>query len=233
MLPAVNTNNGRMSERVLALIPAFNEADHISDVVTRTRQQVHEVVVIDDGSSDATAALAGQAGATVLRHDQNKGKGAAILTALDFFRQSGAEYALFLDADSQHDPAEIPKFLEAARATGAGMVVGTRMQHPTGMPWLRRLANWFTSAITSRLARQPVPDSQCGYRLIGRGVLGDFQLATAHFETETEMLIQTGRAGHRIVSVPIATIYEHGRHSHIRPGRDTVRFLKLVRKYWR
>ena len=221
-----------MSEQVIALIPAFNETTHIADVVTRTRQQVHEVVVIDDGSSDDTAAVAGQAGATVLRHAENKGKGGAILTGLEFFRQSGAEYAIFLDADGQHDPAEIPQFLEAARTTGVGMVVGTRMQHTHDMPWLRRFANWFTSYITSRIAQQRVPDSQCGYRLIRRTVLGDFQLSTAHFETETEMLIQTGRAGHKIVSVPIRTIYEHGRHSHIRPGRDTVRFFKLIRKYY-
>jgi glycosyltransferase involved in cell wall biosynthesis len=221
-----------MNERIIALIPAFNEAARIADVVTRTRQQVHEVIVIDDGSSDDTAAVAGNAGATVLRHEKNKGKGGAILTGLDFFRQSGAEYAIFLDADGQHDPAEIPKFLEAARTTVAGMVVGTRMQNTREMPWLRRLANWFTSSLTSHLAKQKVPDSQCGYRLIRRTVLGDFQLSTAHFETETEMLIQTGRAGHKIVSVPIATIYEQGRHSHIRPGRDTIRFFKLLRKYW-
>jgi glycosyltransferase involved in cell wall biosynthesis len=222
-----------MNERIVALIPAFNEADHIGDVVKRTLQQAHEVVVIDDGSSDDTATIAGQTGATVLKHEQNKGKGGAILTGLEYFRQSGAEYAIFLDADGQHDPAEIPKFLDAARATGAGMVVGTRMQHTQNMPLIRRFANWFTSYITSRLARQRVPDSQCGYRLIRRAVLGDFQLSTAHFETETEMLIQTGRAGHKIASVPIATIYEHGRRSRIRPGRDTVRFFKLVRKYWR
>jgi glycosyltransferase involved in cell wall biosynthesis len=151
---------------------------------------------------------------------------------LEFFRKSGAEYAVFLDADGQHDPAEIPKFLEAARGIGVGMVVGTRMQDTHNMPLIRRFANWFTSYITSRLAKQKVPDSQCGYRLISRAMLDDFQLSTAHFETETEMLIQTGRAGHRIVSVPIATIYEHGRHSHIRPGRDTLRFFKLIRKYW-
>ena len=222
-----------MSERILALIAAFNESDHIGDVVTRTRQQVHEVVVIDDGSGDDTAALAGKAGATVLRHEQNKGKGAAILTALDFFRQSDAEYAIFLDADNQHDPAEIPKFLEAARTTGAGMVVGTRMQDTHDMPWLRLLANRFTSWVTSRLARQNVPDSQCGYRLIRKTVLGDFRLSTAHFETETEMLIQTGQAGHKIASVPIRTIYEPGRASRIRPGRDTIRFFKLIWKYHR
>jgi len=221
-----------MNEKVIALVPAFNEAEHIANVVRRTRPHADEVVVIDDGSADATAQLAREAGATVLRHEQNRGKGGAILTALDYFQKSDAGYAVFLDADGQHDPAEIPKFVQAACEAGVGMVIGTRMQHTEGMPLIRRCANWLTSWITSKLARERVPDSQCGYRLLCRAVLPDLKLSTAHFETETEMLIQAGRAGHRIVSVSIATIYEVGRHSRIRPCRDTLRFFRLAKKYW-
>jgi glycosyltransferase involved in cell wall biosynthesis len=204
----------------------------VADVVVRARALVSRVVVVDDGSTDHTGDVAGGAGATVLRHGQNRGKGAAIVTGLDYFRQSGAAYAVLLDADGQHDPVEIPQFIEAARQTGAGIVVGTRMSETTNMPWLRLWTNQFTSWVTSRLARQCITDSQCGYRLVARSVMNDLRLETGRFETETEMLIQAGRAGHRIVNVPIQTIYLPGRVSHIRPARDTVRFFRLAWKYW-
>ena len=100
------------------------------------------------------------------------------------------------------------------------------------MPAIRQWTNQFTSWVTSRLARQLIPDSQCGYRLLAREVLPDLKLSTTRFETETEMLIQAGRAGHKIVSLPIRTIYKPGRMSRIRPWHDTVRFFKLAGKYW-
>jgi glycosyltransferase involved in cell wall biosynthesis len=219
---------------VIAFIPAYNEAARIAEVVAHTRRRVDEVVVIDDGSTDNTGTIAEQAGASVRRHEQNRGKGSAIVTSLDYFGRSDAEFAVFLDADGQHDPEEIPKFVEAARAMNADVVVGTRMTETQAMPLVRRLTNRFTSWVTSRLARQTIPDSQCGFRLIRRLVLPDLELSSSHFETETEMLIQAGRAGHKIVSVPIRTIYGNAdRASHIHPLRDTIRFFRLAAKYWK
>jgi glycosyltransferase involved in cell wall biosynthesis len=219
-----------VSSRIIAVIPAYNEAARIGEVVAKTRVRVDEVAVIDDGSTDNTAAVAERAGAKVLQHEQNRGKGSAIATGLDYFGRSGAEFAVFLDADGQHDSEEIPKFIEAARAMNADVVIGTRMMETRDMPLVRRLTNQFTSWVTSRLARATIPDSQCGFRLIRRSVLPHLSLSSGRFETETEMLIQAGRAGHGIVSVPVRTIYEVGRASHIHPLRDTVRFFKLV---WR
>jgi glycosyltransferase involved in cell wall biosynthesis len=221
-----------MSDGVIALIPAFNEVTRVGDVVQRTKAHVSEVVVIDDGSADATSAVAREAGAIVIRHEQNRGKGASIISGLEQFAKSPAEFAILLDADGQHDPSEIPKFVDAGRREGAGIVVGTRMRDTGEMPVVRRLTNQFTSWMTGKLARQRIPDSQCGYRLIARRVLPDLKLATSRFETETEMLIQAGRAGHRIVSMPIRTIYEPGRVSRIRPWQDTLRFFKLAKRYW-
>jgi DNA-binding transcriptional LysR family regulator len=101
----------------------------------------------------------------------------------------------------------------------------------TKMPWLRKRTNQFTSWVLSRLAGQPIADSQCGYRLLHKSVAPDIRIETSHFETESEMLIQAGRAGHRIASVPVQTIYEgQEKQSKIRPCRDTIRFCKLV---WR
>ena len=222
-----------MSRRVIALIPAYNEAARVGEVVAKARRHVDEVVVIDDGSGDGTAAAAEKAGARVLRHEQNRGKGGAIATALDYFGRSDAEFAVLLDADGQHDPAEIAKFVETADREKADIVVGNRMGDTGDMPVVRRLTNEFTSWVTSKLARQRIPDSQCGYRLLRRSVLEDLRLSTARFETETEMLIEAARAGHRIISIPIRTIYETGHASHVHPVRDTIRFFIFVRKYWR
>jgi glycosyltransferase involved in cell wall biosynthesis len=222
-----------MIGRVIALIPAYNEAARVGEVVARAREQVDEVVVIDDGSNDGTAAAAEKAGARILRHEKNRGKGGAIATALDYFGRSDAEFAILLDADGQHDPAEITKFVETADREQADIVVGNRMGDTGEMPVVRRLTNEFTSWVTSKMARQRIPDSQCGFRLLRRSVLEDLRLSTARFETETEMLIQAARAGHRIVSIPIRTIYETGHSSHIHPLRDTIRFFTFVRKYWK
>jgi glycosyltransferase involved in cell wall biosynthesis len=222
-----------MNQRVIALIPAYNEAARVGEVVARACRHVDEVVVIDDGSSDDTAAVAEKAGAKILRHEQNRGKGGAIATALDYFSRSEAEFAVLLDADGQHDPAEISKFVETADREQADIVVGDRMGDTGDMPTVRRLTNQFTSWVTSKLARQRIPDSQCGYRLLRRSVLKDLRLSTARFETETEMLIQAARAGDNIVSMPIRTIYESGHASHIHPFRDTIRFFKFVRIYWK
>lgn len=221
-----------MSDRIIALIPAFNEESRLADVVAKAKSHVSEVVVVDDGSTDRTGEVARAAGATVLRHEINKGKGGSIITGLDYFRQSDAEFAVMLDADGQHDPAEIPDFIEIARRTGADVVVGTRMSDPQNMPWVRLQTNRFTSWLTGKLARQKIPDSQCGYRLLRRTVLPHLNLVTSHFETETEMLIQAGQAGRKIVSQPIRTIYEPGRVSRIHPFRDSIRFFKLAKKYW-
>ena len=221
-----------MIRQVIALIPAYNEAARVGAVVAGAYPCVDEVIVIDDGSSDGTAAVAEKAGARILRHEQNRGKGGAIATALDFFGRSEAEFAVLLDADGQHDPAEITRFVETAGREQADIVIGNRMGDTAGMPIVRRLTNHFTSWVTSKLARQRIPDSQCGYRLLRRSVLKDLRLSTARFETETEMLVQAARAGHRIISMPIRTIYESGHASHIHPLRDTIRFFKFVRNYW-
>jgi glycosyltransferase involved in cell wall biosynthesis len=214
------------------LIPAYNEAARVGKVVAVAHRHVDEVVVVDDGSTDETVTAAEKAGAKVLRHQQNRGKGAAIATALDYFGRSDAELAVLLDADGQHDPSEIDKFVNAAETDRIDVVVGSRMGDVRRMPRVRLWTNQFTSWVTSRLAGQRIPDSQCGFRLLRRTVLKDLRPSTARFETETEMLIQASRAGHKIISVPIRTIYEPGRTSRIHPWRDTVRFFRLVGKYW-
>ncbi|MCC6450930.1 MAG: glycosyltransferase family 2 protein [Candidatus Aureabacteria bacterium] len=218
--------------RVCAVIPAYNEAARVGDVVREARGRLPGVVVVDDGSADGTADAARRAGAEVLRHPANRGKGAALKTGMGRAFDDGYDAVVVLDADGQHAPGEIPLFLEAAERTGADIVVGNRMENATGMPLVRYLTNRFTSAVVSKLAGQRIPDSQCGFRLINERAFRRMGFATSRFDTESEMLIEAGRAGCRIVSVPVRTIYG-AEKSKINPFVDTARFFRLVARHLR
>jgi len=217
-----------------ALIPAWNEAASVGAVVAAVRPRVDEVLVVDDGSSDETAAVAAAAGARVLRHSSNQGKGAALRTGLEAAFAAPApapDWVVVLDADGQHDPADIAKLVDVAQRNGARLVVGSRMDHPAGMPWIRYLTNRYTSWRLSRLAGQPIADSQCGYRLIHRSLLAVWRPQTRNFDTESEMLVQAGRGGLPIANAPVRTIYlDSARPSRIHPVRDTIRFFTMLRR---
>lgn len=209
------------------LIPAFEEASAVRRVVEGARRHVSEVVVVDDGSRDETAAEAKRGGAVVLRHESNRGKGEALKTGFRHAMEKGWEAVVIVDADGQHDPEAIPLFLEVWRETGAGVVVGDRMSDTESMPWIRYMTNRFTSYVLSWMAGCRVPDSQCGYRLIAREVFSSFRLSTSRYDTESEIIIRAGRMGARIVSVAIPTVYGEEK-SKIHPLRDSLRFFRLV-----
>jgi glycosyltransferase involved in cell wall biosynthesis len=215
--------------KAVALIPAYNEASRVGPVILKAREYVSEVWVVDDGSTDNTAQVAREAGAKVLVNEKNQGKGSSVLNGLAAILQTDAELILLLDADGQHDPREIPRFLEAYDQTGATVIVGNRMTDVRTMPWVRKITNYTMSWLLTRAATQPIPDCSCGFRMIHRSVMNQLQLQTRNYEMEQEMLIKVGRAGHRIASVPVTTIYA-GSPSHIRPIRDTLRFFQML---WR
>lgn len=217
--------------RVGVLIPCYNEAIAVGDVVKKALLYVRDVIVIDDGSTDGTDTVAQAAGATVLRHPENKGKGEALRTGFRYIKENRDwDAVIIMDGDGQHDPEEIPRFIQTAQQVNASIVVGDRMSgigHPRRMPLIRWLTNKVTSYIISRIIRQRVPDSQCGYRLIKINVLKDLELLTSRFDTESEILIKSARADCKIISLPIKSIY-HGEISYINPVRDTIRFIKLT-----
>ena len=217
---------------VAALIPAYREAAHISDVVTRTLPHVDLVLVVDDGSPDDTAAVAEKAGAAVIRHQQNKGKGGAIKTGLTELHKQGFDYVVLLDADGQHRPEEIPAFIrQMGELPDAAMLVGNRMSDTRTMPLVRKLTNRTMSGIISLLCRQRIPDTQCGFRLMHQMIV-PLVLAceTKAFDFETEMLFAVGNEGYTIGNVPISTVYGD-EVSKIRPVRDTIKFIKLVLRH--
>ena len=214
------------ADKILALIPAYNEAGRLPAVIANAGRYL-PVLVVDDGSNDETAAVAEAAGAAIVRHTVNRGKGAALCTGFEWALQQGYQAVLTLDADGQHDPAEIPTFVSAWERGEGDLIIGYRDFDQ--MPWVRRIANSTGRWALSWALRQPIRDNQSGYRLIGRPVLERFQPTTGGFELEVEMIAQTLWAGLRLGWVPIRTIYA-GESSHIRPLRHTLGFFQQV---WR
>ena len=219
--------------KTAAIIPAYREEQHISGVVRRTRRQLDHVLVVDDGSRDTTARCAREAGAEVIVHSQNRGKGEAIKTGLRHWLDRQFIHVIILDADGQHLPEEINRFIAAAAQAGdRSFFLGNRMNNLTGMPLVRRVVNRYMSNRISRICRQKIPDTQCGFRMLDRQLIPELLDGGNRFDYETEMLIIASRKGYRIESVPITTVYSD-EVSKIHPARDSIRFFKLMRRYRR
>jgi glycosyltransferase involved in cell wall biosynthesis len=215
---------------IAAAIPALQEEKHIADVARRTLAQTGRVVVVDDGSTDATAENARSAGADVIVHPVNRGKGESIKAGLRHWLDRGLDYVVLLDGDGQHLPEEIPRFVEAAERSGAKLLIGSRMHDVARMPPLRRAVNRYMSRKISGLCGCVIPDSQCGFRMLHRDLIPDVLGGGERFDYETEMLILASRRGYAIESVPITTVYAD-EVSSIHPVRDTVRFFSMLRRY--
>jgi glycosyltransferase involved in cell wall biosynthesis len=215
---------------VCAIIPAHEEERFIADVVRAVRNHVGKIIVVDDHSQDKTGLAAATAGATVIRHPQRLGKGAAIKTGLRKAAAENYEYFLFLDGDGQHDPSEIPRFVDKVSQSKTDLVVGNRMDNPATMPWVRRLTNRFMSWQIGNLCRHTLPDSQCGYRMASRRLLPVLLQSSDGFAFETECLLLAARNGYSIDFVPIRTIYR-AEQSKIRPARDTFGYFQVLSKH--
>ncbi len=213
----------------VVVIPCLNEAAAIFPVVEAVRRQISHVIVVDDGSTDDTSALAAKAGAEIIRHDHSHGKGAALGAGFRRAVGRGFSWALTMDGDGQHAADDIPAFLSEARHGAADLVVGNRLANPGQMPWLRRRVNQWMSRRLSSVAGLWLPDSQCGFRLVRLGVWSKLTLQASHFEIESEMLLAFIARGHAVKFIPVQTIYKNER-SKIHPMRDTVRWFRW---WWR
>lgn len=210
-----------------AIVPAWREEGRVGEVVRRLRVVVPEVLVVDDGSPDGTAREARDAGASVIVHERNRGKGAALRTGFAWALARGADPVLTLDADGQHIPEEAPRLSSCAERTRADIVVGTRRFDPREMPFARRWTNRTMSAVLSLLAGTRIGDSQSGFRLFRARVLAALRLSTEGYDLESEVLVRAARLGFRIREADVSTVYGTEK-SKIRPVRDSVRFLALV-----
>jgi glycosyltransferase involved in cell wall biosynthesis len=192
-----------------------------------------EIAVVNDGSPDDSGRVAKQAGAMVLTHDINQGKGEALRTGFDYVVKKGFDYVISIDADLQHRPEDLKLFIEKLGQEGADLIVGARDFSFRNMPFDRVVTNFVSSLILTLLSGQRIRDSQSGYRLISCDILKAVKLNCRKYDLESEILIKAGRKGFKIGEVPIATVYE-GSHSFINPLVDTGRFIKICWKslFW-
>ena len=215
---------------VCVIVPCYNEGETIGRIVRAAKFHVRDVIVVDDCSTDDTAAEARNAGAIVVRHQRNQGKGAALKTGFTEAAKRQFCGAVTLDGDGQHDTTEIPVFIEAYDRGDCDMVLGNRMDNTRTMPFVRRITNRFTSWAISRMVGVPMRDTQCGFRLIGLEFWKAVRLNSCRFDLESEILIKACRGGARIKQVNIRTIYFGTDKSKINPLTDTLRFVHLL---WR
>jgi glycosyltransferase involved in cell wall biosynthesis len=210
----------RADARLAVIIPAYEAAATVAEVVTAVRGAAPgaPVYVVDDGSHDETAARAGGAGATVLGHLHNRGKGAALATGFARALAAHADVLVTLDADGQHPASEIPRLAAPIIAGTADMVLGARAR-AGDMPVARRVTNWLSAALASRIGGAAVPDAQTGFRAISRRLAEAVRPSQTGYDFETAFLLAALAAGYRVQTAPIPTIYQGARsHFHWRDG---------------
>lgn len=213
------------------VIPAFQAAGTIDGVVARARAALPgaRIVVVNDGSSDGSYSAVAE---TVLAHKQNLGKGAALRDGIREAIRSGAAIIVTLDADGQHPPEEIPRLIRPIAETQADIVLGAR-QRNGGMPVSRRFTNWLSASLATRIGGQSVPDAQTGFRAFTREVAEQVQPAGNRYEYEANFLLDALRAGFRVTSVEVPTIYGGAARSHFRAWSDTWRMARAFAKQLR
>ena len=214
---------------ICAIIPSYNVEGTISEVIQGVSQYIDKknIIIIDDGSTDGTLEIAERTGVVVLKNTSNKGKGFSLKKGYHCAIKKDYQAVICLDADLQHDPHDIPKFLNSFENTNADLILGSRMDDLSTMPWDRQFSNQTTSLIISLLTGQRVRDSQSGYRLIKTDVLQKIKLISNKYETESELLVKALKSKFKIAHVPIKTIY-NDQPSHINRFVDTLRFVKIV-----
>lgn len=212
------------------LIPSYNEEQTIGGIIREIKERGHDIVVVDDGSTDDTGKVAAQNGATVIRHAENLGKGASLKYGFDYLLGLKAfDAVIIMDGDGQHSPADIQKFISHAREHSVDIIVGNRMRRTKNMPFIRMVTNRLMSLFLSIMCKQNIPDTQCGFKLIKRRVLEAITLESKNYDFDSEVLILASKKHFKISSVPIDTIYK-GELSYINPLKDTFRFIGLIIK---
>ena len=214
--------------RILALIPAHNEATRIAPVIDAVRAYL-PVVVVDDGSMDKTSEVAREHGAIVIRQQPNQGKGAALLNGFRYFLGGEYDAVITLDADGQHDPAEIPLFVEKYERDHSDLIIGRRDFRK--MPFPRNYSNTIGTWMFSNALKVPIPDNQSGYRLYSRRLVNAaIDSKERGFEFEVEIIFKCVLEGMKLAWVPIKTIYFKEKHTHMKPIHQVKEFFRITRR---
>jgi glycosyltransferase involved in cell wall biosynthesis len=218
--------------QVAVVIPAYQAAATIGDVISRALEVLPDanVIVVDDGSSDGTGDKGLGTGAIVVTHPRNRGKGVALRSGIARACADGAEAIVTIDADGQHPAAEIARLLQPIADGAADLVLGARARNGT-MPVSRRLTNWLSATLASRIGRQTVRDAQTGFRAFTRALAERVRPSGERYEFEANFLLEALRAGYRVTSVEVPTIY--GAPSHFRYFGDTWRMARAFAQHLR
>ena len=215
---------------VCGLIPAYNAEVSIGEVIDRTREHLSRVIVVNDGSRDRTEEIARSRQVEIISLPSNRGKGYALRQGFSLALSNGCSAILTLDADAQHDPEDIPNFLEAHELDSDAILIGSRMAQADRFPRQRYYSNRTAAFFISKALGHYLEDTQCGFRLYPAKILRLVQLTTCRFQTETEVLLRAARRGNRLSSVPVKNIYLNGNapQSNFRPVRDTFYICMVV-----
>ena len=210
------------------IIPAYNAASALNLLLARLLEFTpkHDIIVIDDGSTDNTAEAAKLSGVELIIHQHNRGKGAALSSGFELALNKGYEAVITIDADGQHDPIFIPNFINLIDTGHWDIIVGSRRNAFGRMSFARYLSNSITTTVVSILAGTKISDSQTGYRIIRASFLKAVKLKTSRYQMESELLIKAARQGFKIGSLDITNI--PGSTSHISHLKDTLRFLIMA-----
>ena len=193
--------------KIAVVIPAYNEATRIEAVIRGAKQYVPDILVVADGSTDDTAAIARASGARVFVHAENCGAGAATMTGIEGARRLGFDTIVTLDADGQHATADIPRLLEELQTSGADLVIANRFGRKNRIPLIRRIANNIGNYVTFLVTGVYLPDTQCGFKVFGPKALREVDLRMSGFEFCTEIIREAARNRWKIISVPSKVVY--------------------------
>jgi glycosyltransferase involved in cell wall biosynthesis len=218
------------ASRSLVVIPCYNEEATVGSLVVHAKRYVDAVVVVDDGSSDRTAERAKNAGAVVLSHVKNKGKGAALKTGFQYALEHDFDYVVTIDGDGQHDPGEIPAVLGNVMSNGHDMSIGYRVGNDTEMPIWRRVGKRVLDYTTSLGAGGFVTDSQCGFRAFNRRavVVITPKLRGDAFSVESEQLIRAYESGLKVMNTTVTCKYKNLETSTKNPAAHGLSVLAYV-----
>ena len=219
-------NNSKNSNKVAAVIPFYNESKTINRVVLETLKYVSFVIAVNDGSTDGSPDnIPISEKVTLISYKRNRGKGYALRKGLEKGIEKGFLKLVTIDADSQHDPEEIPALISGL--TNYDIVIGNRLNDLKGMPLQRRISNKITSFLLSIKTGQKILDSQCGFRAYRAETVKNITTVEDGYEAETEILIKASRGGYKIGFINITTIYGD-EESKMMPIKTTFGFIKLL-----
>ncbi len=216
-----------LKQQSIVIIPAYNEEKNIGEVIRKCKKHIDQIIVVDDGSRDNTLQIAKAMNVITLVNEKNKGKTETLRRGFCKGLEEGGEIFLLIDGDGQHNPDEIPLFLEKIQE-GFDLVIGARKFDNKIMPKIRILANSISSYLVSLICGIRIEDSQSGYRAVRREVLEKINLTSNRFQVDTEMIIKAAKYGFHICSVPIETIYHSEAKSKINQIVDPIKFVLLL-----